>query len=325
MHNFIRIPLTLTAISLLTACGSAIKLSDTPVESRVPVLVGAESSSASGAASRSGAAGAGAGPAGRSGGASGSGTGATGAGGASRAGVASGTGGTGGASGGSTAGGFAGAGGSGSAAGPGFGGAGTGGSAGAAAGSPGTAGTGSAWGTSGAGGVNPAGTALPSAVGESRLASISTITPPPIAPRDDSAAASPSMSRIGSANPPPMAPRDDPAVLPPGMSRIVYFDFDSFVVRNEARPVIEAHARVLTSDRARRMVIEGHTDDRGGREYNLALGQKRAEAVLRALVMLGASDAQLEAVSFGKERPAVQGSDEAAWAQNRRAELKDRR
>jgi peptidoglycan-associated lipoprotein len=173
--------------------------------------------------------------------------------------------------------------------------------------------------------VNPAGTALPSAVGESRLASISTITPPPIAPRDDSAAASPSMSRIGSANPPPMAPRDDPAVLPPGMSRIVYFDFDSFVVRNEARPVIEAHARVLTSDRVRRMVIEGHTDDRGGREYNLALGQKRAEAVLRALVMLGASDAQLEAVSFGKERPAVQGSDEAAWAQNRRAELKDRR
>ena len=325
MHNFIRIPLTLTAISLLTACGSAIKLSDTPVESRVPVLVGAESSSASGSASRSGAAGAGAGPAGRSGGASGSGTGATGAGGASRAGGASGTGGTGGASGGSTAGGFAGAGGFGSAAGPGFGGAGTGGSAGAAAGSPGTAGTGSAWGTSGAGGVNPAGTALPSAVGESRLASISTITPPPIAPRDDSAAASPSMSRIGSANPPPMAPRDDPAVLPPGMSRIVYFDFDSFVVRNEARPVIEAHARVLTSDRVRRMVIEGHTDDRGGREYNLALGQKRAEAVLRALVMLGASDAQLEAVSFGKERPAMQGSDEAAWAQNRRAELKDRR
>jgi peptidoglycan-associated lipoprotein len=73
------------------------------------------------------------------------------------------------------------------------------------------------------------------------------------------------------------------------------------------------------------MVIEGHTDERGGREYNLALGQKRAEAVLRALVMLGAADNQLEAVSFGKERPAVQGSDEAAWAQNRRAELKDRR
>jgi peptidoglycan-associated lipoprotein len=147
-----------------------------------------------------------------------------------------------------------------------------------------------------------AGTALPSAVGESRLASISTVNPTP-----------------------PVAPRDDPAVLPPGMARIVYFDFDSFVIRNEARPVIEAHARVLTADRARRMVIEGHTDERGGREYNLALGQKRAEAVLRALVMLGAADNQLEAVSFGKERPAVLASDEAAWAQNRRAELKDRR
>jgi peptidoglycan-associated lipoprotein len=186
-------------------------------------------------------------------------------------------------------------------------------------------GSGNAWGASGMGGVSPAGTALPSAVGESRLASISTVTPPPIAPRDDAVATTPSMSRIASATPPPMAPRDDPAVLPSGMSRIVYFDFDSFVIRNEARPVIEAHARVLTADRARRMVIEGHTDDRGGREYNVALGQKRAEAVLRALVMLGASDAQLEAVSFGKERPAVQGADEAAWAQNRRAELKDRR
>jgi peptidoglycan-associated lipoprotein len=70
--------------------------------------------------------------------------------------------------------------------------------------------------------------------------------------------------------------------------------------------------------------VEGHTDERGGREYNLALGQKRAEAVARSLTLLGAADAQLEAVSFGEERPAVQGSDEAAWAKNRRAELKDR-
>jgi peptidoglycan-associated lipoprotein len=152
------------------------------------------------------------------------------------------------------------------------------------------------------------GTALPSAVGDSRLASITTVTP--------TMTATPT---------PPIAPRDDPAVLPPGAGRIVYFDFDSFVIRNDARPVIESHARVLTADRTGRMVIEGHTDARGGREYNLALGQKRAEAVLRALVMLGASDAQLEAVSFGKERPVAQGSDEAAWAQNRRAELKDRR
>jgi peptidoglycan-associated lipoprotein len=72
------------------------------------------------------------------------------------------------------------------------------------------------------------------------------------------------------------------------------------------------------------MVVEGHTDERGGREYNLALGQKRAEAVVRSLTLLGVGGQQLEAVSFGEERPAVQGSDEAAWARNRRAELKDR-
>jgi peptidoglycan-associated lipoprotein len=80
----------------------------------------------------------------------------------------------------------------------------------------------------------------------------------------------------------------------------------------------------MSADRKRRMIVEGHTDERGGREYNLALGQKRADAVVRSMVLLGAQDGQLEAVSFGKERPAAQGSDEAAWAKNRRAELKDR-
>lgn len=106
--------------------------------------------------------------------------------------------------------------------------------------------------------------------------------------------------------------------------RVVYFDFDSFVIKDEFRPMLEAHAKVLGANRAKRMALEGHTDERGGREYNLALGQKRAEAVLRSLVLLGASDGQLEAVSFGEERPAMQGSDEAAWAKNRRVELKDR-
>ncbi len=106
--------------------------------------------------------------------------------------------------------------------------------------------------------------------------------------------------------------------------RVVYFDFDSFVVKDEYRGVVEAHAKMLNADRNKRVSIEGHTDERGGREYNLALGQKRAEAVQRALTLLGATDKQVEAVSFGKERPAVVGSDEAAWAQNRRAELKPR-
>jgi peptidoglycan-associated lipoprotein len=106
--------------------------------------------------------------------------------------------------------------------------------------------------------------------------------------------------------------------------RVVYFDFDSFAIRDDFKALIEGHARVLARDGARRMTIEGHTDERGGREYNLALGQKRAEAVVRSLVLLGATERQLEAVSFGKERPAAQGSDESAWARNRRAELKDR-
>ena len=106
--------------------------------------------------------------------------------------------------------------------------------------------------------------------------------------------------------------------------RVVYFDFDSFVVKDEFRPMLEAHAKVLSANRSKRMALEGHTDERGGREYNLALGQKRAEAVLRTLVLLGVQDGQLEAVSFGEERLAVQGSDEAAHAKNRRVELRDK-
>ncbi len=106
--------------------------------------------------------------------------------------------------------------------------------------------------------------------------------------------------------------------------RVVYFDFDSFAIRDDFKPMLEAHAKVLAAAGAKRVVVEGHTDERGGSEYNLALGQKRAEAVVRSLALLGAPDSKLEAVSFGKERPAVQGSDESAWARNRRAELKDR-
>jgi peptidoglycan-associated lipoprotein len=108
------------------------------------------------------------------------------------------------------------------------------------------------------------------------------------------------------------------------LPRVIYFDFDSFVVKDEFRPIVEAHAKALVADRKKRLTIEGHTDERGGREYNLALGQKRAEAVVKSLALLGANQAQMEAVSFGKERPAVQGSDEAAWARNRRAELINR-
>jgi peptidoglycan-associated lipoprotein len=107
--------------------------------------------------------------------------------------------------------------------------------------------------------------------------------------------------------------------------RVVYFDFDSFVLKDEFRPLVEAHGKALVANRGNRLTIEGHTDERGGREYNLALGQKRAEAVVRSLVLLGAREDQLEAVSFGEEKPAAAGAGEQAWAQNRRAELKDKR
>jgi peptidoglycan-associated lipoprotein len=106
-----------------------------------------------------------------------------------------------------------------------------------------------------------------------------------------------------------------------GQSRVIYFDYDSFIVKDEYRGVIEQQARALNADKKKRVLIEGHTDDRGGREYNLALGQKRAESVQKALALLGVGTAQVEAVSFGKERPAATGGDEASWAKNRRAEL----
>ena len=103
--------------------------------------------------------------------------------------------------------------------------------------------------------------------------------------------------------------------------RIVYFDFDSYVVKDEFRPVVEANAKVLTTAPGRKMAVQGHTDDRGSSEYNLALGQRRAEAVVKSLTLLGVKPTQLEATSFGKERPAVPGENEEAWAKNRRAEL----
>lgn len=105
------------------------------------------------------------------------------------------------------------------------------------------------------------------------------------------------------------------------MNRVVYFDYDSFAIRPEFQTLIESHARLLKAEKNRKVVLGGHTDERGGREYNLALGQKRAEAVRQALSLQGVSEAQLEAVSFGKEKPAETGITEAAMAKNRRAEI----
>lgn len=103
--------------------------------------------------------------------------------------------------------------------------------------------------------------------------------------------------------------------------RSVFFDFDDFQVKEQYNAVVSAHANYLSKNQGRQIVIEGHADERGSSEYNLALGQKRAEAVRRALEVSGVSGKQMEAVSLGEEKPRAQGSNEAAWAENRRADI----
>lgn len=142
----------------------------------------------------------------------------------------------------------------------------------------------------------------------------------PVEDRSTGAAVTDSSAVAKTAVVPVEAVKPQEAAIPDG-ARLVYFDYDSYVVKPEFQSLIETHAGFIKSNKGRKVVIEGHTDERGGREYNLALGQKRAEAVRRALGLLGVADSQLEAVSFGKEKPAVQGSDEAAWSKNRRAEI----
>ncbi|HAT33624.1 MAG TPA: peptidoglycan-associated lipoprotein Pal [Janthinobacterium sp.] len=102
--------------------------------------------------------------------------------------------------------------------------------------------------------------------------------------------------------------------------RSVYFGFDDYSVKPEATPLVVAHATYLAKN-PRHIRIQGNTDDRGGSEYNLALGQKRAEAVRHAMVTLGVPESQLEAVSYGKEKPKAEGENEAAWAENRRDDI----
>lgn len=115
----------------------------------------------------------------------------------------------------------------------------------------------------------------------------------------------------------------DPLNDPKGVlaKRSVYFDYDSYIVKSEFAPVVEAHAKYLATNKGRKIIIQGNTDERGGAEYNLALGQKRAEAVRKQLSTLGVPETQMEAVSFGKEKPKANGSDEASWAENRRADI----
>ena len=103
--------------------------------------------------------------------------------------------------------------------------------------------------------------------------------------------------------------------------RSVYYDYDSAVIKDEYKPLVTAHARYLTQNRSAKMTIQGNTDERGSREYNIALGQRRADTVKRMMLLLGATESQIETVSFGKEKPRNMGHDEAAWAENRRDDV----
>jgi peptidoglycan-associated lipoprotein len=103
--------------------------------------------------------------------------------------------------------------------------------------------------------------------------------------------------------------------------RSVYFDYDQFSVKEEFKPVVSAHARYLSQNRAAHATIQGNTDERGSREYNIALGQRRADSVKKMMTLLGAPSGQIETVSFGEEKPRSQGHDEQAYTENRRADI----
>jgi peptidoglycan-associated lipoprotein len=145
-----------------------------------------------------------------------------------------------------------------------------------------------------------------------------TPTPAPATPAAGAESTGVAESQVSSAAL-PADPRKDPAS--PLAKRSVYFDFDSYVVKDEYRPALEAHAGYLMSKSDARLILQGNADERGSREYNLALGQKRAEAVRKALTVLGVNNAQVEAISFGEEKPRNSAGNEAAYAENRRADL----
>ncbi len=114
-------------------------------------------------------------------------------------------------------------------------------------------------------------------------------------------------------------PLKDPANIL--SKRIIYFDYDKDAVKSEFQAIVQAHAKFLADNRGRKIRLEGHADERGSREYNMALGQRRADAVRKATNLLGIGNERMESISFGEDKPRAQGSDEAAWSQNRRVEI----
>jgi peptidoglycan-associated lipoprotein len=116
----------------------------------------------------------------------------------------------------------------------------------------------------------------------------------------------------------PAALKDPNSIL---SKRSIYFDFDDATVKDQYRPIIEAHAKYLQVNKNAHVTLQGNTDERGTREYNIALGQKRADAVKKMMVLYGAQEIQIETVSFGKEKPRREGHDETSWAENRRVDI----
>ena len=120
-----------------------------------------------------------------------------------------------------------------------------------------------------------------------------------------------------------VATKPDPLKDPnsPLSKRVIYFDFDKDAVKPEYAALVQAHAAYLGQNRNRKIRLEGHADERGSREYNMALGQRRADAVRKATAVLGVGNERVETISFGEDKPKANGHDEAAWAQNRRVEI----
>ncbi len=116
----------------------------------------------------------------------------------------------------------------------------------------------------------------------------------------------------------PAALTDPKSVL---SKRSIYFDLDKYDVKDEYKDLVAAHAKFLVANKGFKVLLQGNTDERGSREYNLSLGQKRAESVKRSLNLLGVKDEQIESVSLGEEKPKNEGHDDAAWAENRRADI----
>ncbi len=156
----------------------------------------------------------------------------------------------------------------------------------------------------------------PGAAVEDRRPVVGDIKPtPPVAVRPDtSPVAKPIVSTPIVANP----LKDPGSIL---SKRSVYYDYDSAVVKDEFKPLVMAHARYLAQNRSARMAIQGNTDERGSREYNIALGQRRADSVKQMMLLLGAQEAQIETVSFGEEKPRATGKDEPSFSENRRCDI----